>query len=719
MRFLALFVYSIGLLPIFAQGRSWDFEYSNGRIHDVEILDAASPLHFRVTGKDPYLYLLLKEKWNGSTRSETPPPVLELEYFSGEGSDHLQVFTSPGESEHHSVKGGGLPISQGWSRYRLDLGELDLAGLHQAGSWKLRLDFGTRVGSEFKIQRIQLTERTAQEALKIEHSAALEERDRLLTEQIADYLQRFYTARVEQVQVGVEKVQVRYAIHESVNLDSVRLFEIPMGFSRWEILERDDALIFSHSLSHPTSIEISRKRNLSSSPGEDLLLRLPDRLLSRWALAQKVEGESEWRWISAARYAEDPEPVRNPEPLLPANRKGIGALSMGRPVQDLDKLGVGSATVNFHLSNVLRTTPTADTQPFVYMGREWHAVQSTLRNWDAALLEAAKRNIVVSAILLVPHAHQFSDRAVGQMVGHPEADRAGIFAAPNLENPEGALAYSAIIELLAQRYCRSDGKYGRVSHWIIHNEVNSGWVWTNAGERSALRFMDLYQKSVRLTHLISRQYDPDSLSFLSLEHHWTVTHNNKCYRGRELLEWMEKFCRTEGDFEWALAFHPYPQSLFEPKVWLDRQAHFDFETPKITFKNLEVLDVWMRRPEALYGTQQRVIHLTEQGLNSRDYSEKSLLEQAAGMAYAWKKMEPLESIKVFHYHNWVDNRHEGGLRIGLRRFPDDETDPMGKKPVYEVFQALGTEREAAAIEFAKDVIGIEDWAEIDGGMKFR
>ena len=404
--------------------------------------------------------------------------------------------------------------------------------------------------------------------------------------------------------------------------------------------------------------------------------------------------------------------MRHTTLLEPANRKGIGAISMGRPLQDLDELGVGSATINFHLANVIRLNPGNDTIPFQYMGRTWHAVESTLKYWDKALLEAARRNIVVSAILLVPHAHQFTDREFGKIVAHPDADRSGIFAAPNLEDPEGALAYSAILELLAQRYCRSDGDHGRVSHWIIHNEVNSGWVWTNAGDRSAIRFMDLYQKSMRLTHLISRQYDPHSQSFISLEHHWTVTHNSHCYRGKELLEWMEKFCETEGDFEWGLAFHPYPQSLFEPKVWLDTQAQFHFDTPKITFKNLEVLDAWMRRPSALYNGQPRVIHLSEQGLNSKDYSQQALIDQAAGMAYAWKKMEPLESIRVFHYHNWVDNRGEGGLRIGLRRFPDDADDPNGKKPIYQVFKALGTEDEMAATEFALKVIGIPDWKTI-------
>ena len=67
---------------------------------------------------------------------------------------------------------------------------------------------------------------------------------------------------------------------------------------------------------------------------------------------------------------------------------------------------------------------------------------------------------------------------------------------------------------------------------------------------------------------------------------------------------------------------------------------------------------------------------------------------------------------MFHFHNWVDNRGEGGLRIGLRRFPDDPEDPGGKKPVWYVFQALDSPEQEEAIEFAKEIIGIDDWADV-------
>jgi hypothetical protein len=265
---------------------------------------------------------------------------------------------------------------------------------------------------------------------------------------------------------------------------------------------------------------------------------------------------------------------------------------------------------------------------------------------------------------------------------------------------------------MAERWSRPDGKYGRVHHWIVHNEVDAGWVWTNAGEKSALVFMDLYQRSMRMVDLISRQYDPHARAFITLTHHWAKAGEKRWYGSKRMVDLLVRFTAAEGDFPWAMAYHPYPQNLFHPRTWEDDQATFSFDTAKITPKNLEVLDAYMKRPEMLHRGQVRPVHLSENGFNSKDYSAKELADQAAGMALAWKKIQQLSSIESWQYHNWVDNRHEGGLKIGLRKFPDDADDPLGPKPIWHLYQALGTPREDEACAPYLPVIGIRSWDEV-------
>jgi hypothetical protein len=436
-----------------------------------------------------------------------------------------------------------------------------------------------------------------------------------------------------------------------------------------------------------------------------------DRLLDRWAVvAKSAEGVS---LRSHFRYADEVKAIGSPPWPTPRGKKGVGALWAGRPLSDLDDLGISWATVNVVITPLLRGSPGAGRTSFEAFGRTWYADDRTVEHLDQSLLEAAKRQIIVSAIILVGQAKSAADPTIGKLLAHPDADPAGVYVMPNLTTAEGVQTYAAALEFLARRYTRADGRFGRIHHWILHNEVDAGWTWTNAGDKSALEYIDLYQRSMRMAHLIARQYDPRAKAFISLTHHWAKPGGPRFYAGRELLDGLIEFGRAEGDFDWAIAFHPYPQNLGNPRVWEDRRVNFTFDTPQITFKNIEVLDAWVGRPSAMYlGRQVRTVHLTEQGLNSRDYSEKSLRDQAAGMAYAWSKIEGLPTIEAFDYHNWVDNRGEGGLRIGLRRFPDDKEDPQGKKPIWEVYRAAGTADEAAVFEPYKGVVGVKDWKDV-------
>ncbi len=431
--------------------------------------------------------------------------------------------------------------------------------------------------------------------------------------------------------------------------------------------------------------------------------------LCRWAVMRK-QGEA-YELVSPARYADDPIHANPPPAEKPRHRKGIGGLWMGRPLEDLDELDIAAATVNIQLTGLVSTTSSPGSLPFDFAGQTWQASTGYLQTLDRTLAAAAKRKIIVSAIILVPRAKNAPQGSYAWRIAHPDA-QAGHYAMPNMNALEGVTAYAAAMHFLAERY-RPGSEHGRIHHWIMHNEVDAGWEWTNAGEKSLVEYVDLYHRSLRLAHGIVRQHDPHAKVFVSLTHYWAKTPNSRFYPGRDVLDTLLAFSKAEGDFEWALAYHPYPSDLGNPRTWEDQRVTFSFDTPQITFRNLEVLDAWIKQPRTFFnGEHRRTVHLTEQGLNSRDYSDRALADQAAGMAFAWKKMAPLDSIEMFHYHNWADHRAEGGLQLGLRKYPDDANDPYGKKPIWHVYRSLGTADEDQALEFAKPIIGITDWDEI-------
>lgn len=663
-------------------------------IHDatVHFLENGE-VEVRTTGSDPYLFTELSDV----AISVGQRYVLAFEYFSTEGTDRIQVFVVPPLREEYSVIAEGLVHSEGWSSCAVDLKPiLEKTGGRLRG---LRLDFGNLPGRTIRIRNLRLRAMTEQERRLTAQREARQRAEKRLEARLQQYLTRSYPCQITHVAVGAEQIRVEGRVPGKGR--TLLLAEVPLYLDVTDLSRASSPLLVP----------------MNPDPGGRFVVRVArkkdgsDRLLSRWVVVQRTRAG--WQLMSHARY---PDVVYAPWCLpveRPRNRKGIGALWVNRPMSDLDDLDLSAATVNILLNALVRTRPGPGHVPFSYAGRTWYAEAGYLAQVDTTLQEAAKRRMIVSAIILVAQARQSPDPEYGRTLAHPDADPSGIYVMPNLTSGPGVSAYAAALDFLARRYSRPDNRYGRIHHWILHNEVNSGWIWTNAGEKTALLYMDLYHRSMRVAHLIARQYNPHAQVFISLEHHWTLRPSPRFYAGRDLLDLLLRFSAVEGDFDWAVAFHPYPQDLFNPRVWEDTQAVFSLDTPKITFRNLEVLDAWARQPRTFFrGRRRRAIHLTEQGLNARDYSENALREQAAGMAYAWNKLRHLPGIELFHYHNWVDDRAEGGLRIGLRRFPDDPEDPMGRKPIWYVYQALETEREREVTAPYLPVVGVRDWSAV-------
>ncbi len=584
-----------------------------------------------------------------------------------------------------------MGVSETFTSYTLDLAAAEAWG---GPVQRLRLDFGNQPNRTIRLRNIVLRAPTARERELAAARAAKRETEAQLEQRLRQYLATEFPGRITHVAVTAEQVTIAADLG---GLD-------PAGVQLAEVtLDQDLTALETPVFTTPAAARVSLPRYRPEPGG------VHDRLLSRWVLRRAVG-----TLLSAARYADDDAIAARAE--LPAprprSRKGLGGFGVERFEHgaDADTLGIGYVTVNILLS-FMRPAATERTIAFEYGGRTYYADRGMIEGWDRTMQFCAERGIVVSAIVLLPKANGFP-KPLGEIFMHPDCDPSAIFTMPNLTTPEGVRYYAAALDFLAERWSRPDGRFGRVHHWIMHNEVDAGWVWTNAGPKTLPLYLDLYHRSMRLGHLIARQYDARAKAFISLTHHWTWAYDPRFFGSKEVLESLARYSTKEGDFDWGIAFHPYPQDLRNPRCWEDQKVDYTFETPLITFKNLEVLAAWVARPDQQYrGARRRTVHLSEQGPNSPDYSATSLRDQAACMAYAWQKLKSLNAIEAFQYHNWIDNRDEGGLRIGLRKFPDDEFKGEAK-PVWHVFEKLDTPEEDAACAFALEVVGVKRWDEV-------
>ena len=402
------------------------------------------------------------------------------------------------------------------------------------------------------------------------------------------------------------------------------------------------------------------------------------------------------------------EPDRTPYPTTPSP-KGLQV----QMVDDAIELGIHHAGLNVNLTALLRPEPQAGQPSATVDGFTFGFNENYARSLDRSIKRLSDRGIVVTLILI---HYRSADPRVNAMALHPQADPVkGTTIAANTVTPEGRACYRAVTEFIAARWSSADRAHGRVWGWVISNEVNSHQEWHQMGPATVEQVAAQYEDQVRIAWTSLRKHSACARVAPPLEHHWTAPYRKDprlACGGRALLEAFAKQARARGDFDWNLAFHPYPTNLRDSRTWLDKVT-FDDATPKVTFKNLEVLTRKLATPELTFEGRPRRLSLTEQGFDLGNRPD-SAQEQAAAYAYAWEKIRRLEgSIDAFLYHRHVDHAKEGGLRLGLwSNQPGSIADPDQKRPIWFALQAAGTPAWKATAEPYLKTCGLQSWEEV-------
>lgn len=648
---------------------------------------ATNHYEIRTTGTDPYLRTqpITADRGKDSV-------VLTFQYQCSSDVD-IEVFFAPPISQARAVKPGTMTATNQWKTYSANLiRELENFSWGRSGEY-LRLDFGTVSGVWIQIKDIYFRGMTAEEKEAYEQQQEQLEKDARMDAELKAYLNEDYPNKVTRVVAGQSNITITGTYSGEGKFS---LCEIPPYLDVTEITKFE----YKIPLESP-SFNVTQSRYVDRE-GYNY-----DRTLSKWAIVQELDGQD--ILVSHARYADQIEASQTLPPIeTVGKKKGLG-LAADRK-DDIEALGIQSGILNIPLMEFMRSKPGANTAEHVYGGKTYYFYLPNLKVRDEAVKLAYEKGMPVAGIILIQL--KCADPEITRMLVHPEC-KDGTYSMPNMTNPESVNCYAAALDFLAKRY--SGPEYGRVHYWVMHNEVDAGAEWTNMGNKTVTVYMDTYLKSLRMCYNIARRHDNNAEVLASFTHSWASSSygETKGYKVLEMINLLKNYSEAEGDFKWGLAYHSYPEDLTEPKTWEDTKAQFTMNTPMITFKNLEVLDKWSKMPENQYlQTTKRTIWLSENGTNSKSYSEQDLAEQAAGLAYAWTKVSRLDGIDVMIWHRHVDHRQEYGLRLGLRKYADDETDPNGAKPVWYLYQAAGTPQQEETFAPYKEMIGIKSWDDI-------
>lgn len=430
---------------------------------------------------------------------------------------------------------------------------------------------------------------------------------------------------------------------------------------------------------------------------------LRDRLTSRFETDQ--DGAV---YASEVLHSENTAPYPQPERIK----------ALGGRLEDIRALGLMQTLMNINLTNIMVVNPAEETIDFSLDGETYHFRAARIHEIDEALIRNTENGLLTTLILLnSPKLFgSTQEKALLDVVLHPKYEwdaKDAFLSGFNMEQEAGQNYFRAFVEFLAQRYSRADRRYGQALGMIISNEVDSQCVWSNSGEMTVQEFTHEYSVACRLAYLSARKYFANYRIYISLDQFFSGLRYRPLeplhtYPGREVIDCMNDWCVREGNFGWNVAFHPYPEDLRYPDFWNDRAPDFSWSTPKITFKNMEVLPDYLSRPELLYQNAPRRIIFSEQGFNSQQGALQSWTERQAAAAYclAYLKARALPTVDLFTHHSYLDNPHEFGLNLGIRRYDPAQPDHVGeRKPIFESIRDMDTAREPARIQLSRAFIG--------------
>lgn len=399
----------------------------------------------------------------------------------------------------------------------------------------------------------------------------------------------------------------------------------------------------------------------------------------------------------------------------------------GLQVQMLDDaslLGIHHAALNCSLSELFyknATVAPANIIPYCFEGETYYFNKGAIETLDLEIKSLSDDGMNVTLILFYMGS-LISDAYPYEITRHPDyIDGAG--AAFNTTNRAGMQHWKAACEFLAARYTRTDQQYGRVLNYVIGNEVCTAGVWHDAGKKQINEFIDDYGRTFRIAYTAMRKYQANVRLHISLDNHWNSLYLPeeplRNYTGKEITDFFHSEIALHGDIPWCMAYHPYPENMQDPYIWNDPVPTDDFNTQRITFKNLQVLPAYLSQKQFLYHGQLRIINLTEQGFSSPlPYDLQSQKVQAAAYCYAYYKARFTAGIESFIYHRHVDFTGEG-IYVGLwNHVPGNAVpnEPYQRKYIYDVFQKINTAFSTEVSAFALPIIGVDRWSDVIPGF---
>lgn len=444
-----------------------------------------------------------------------------------------------------------------------------------------------------------------------------------------------------------------------------------------------------------------------------------DRLYSKFVMAvYDVEGKK-FMEIGSPRY------ITNPEVIAPNQKAFVEALTKKGLNIELDmladafELGVKHASTNIAFSQLMGSGI-----EYTYNGKVYHFNKEIVDAYDRTISAMSNKGMTVTAIIL----NDWNPATPNLVYPGTKKSSKAFYYMFNAVTQKGFEETRAIAAFLAEHYNGSNPNAGKVSNWVIGNEINNQ-QWNYMGPKDLTGYVEAFQQAFRVFYTAIKSTSANDRVYFSLDYYWNTADDGKLrYTGKQVMDSFNSIANNQGQMDWGLAYHPYPHPLTEPEFWDDVNQGVitnDFNSPIINFANINVLTDYLNRD--VYKTEKGLVRnviLTEEGFTSYSPARGNVADiQAAAYAYSYYLVDSNPYIDAYILSRQVDSPAEGDLRFGL--WEADRSQPnkhvaTNRKKIWQVFKNIDKKGSTLEnTEFAKSIIGINKWSDVIPNFKWK
>lgn len=448
-----------------------------------------------------------------------------------------------------------------------------------------------------------------------------------------------------------------------------------------------------------------------------------DRIYSKFVAA--VYDGNVYTQISNTAYVTNPESIakHKEEYKESQTKKGLLIENTESMVADALELGVNHVIVNIPFHHILGSGIS-----YEYGGKTYHFNKELMEQYDTTIRRMSEKNMTVTAVILNGWNDKTPQLVYPGVTKQPENQV--FYYGFNASTKEGYETIRAIASFLAERYSSVSSQYGKISNWIIGNEINNQ-QWNYIGPASLEEYLTEYERAFRVFYTAIKSTNQNDRLFFSTDYNWNHAADGSLkYNAKDVITGFAQRTAAGGPMDWGLAYHPYSIPMTEPEFWDDDQTGlitYDANSPVVNLKNLNVMtdymeQSFMRRADG----QVRNIILSEQGFTSKSATRGNNYDlQAAAIAYAYYIADSNPDIDAFIMSRQVDAPAEtkSSLNFGLWHCDEskpNEIEPTIRKKAWTVYKHIDNKKTTLeTTKFARELLGIQKWSDVIPNFRWK